>query len=47
MPNVAYSCGAIIHNGKLILPFAMSDSYSGVAKIDIKDILDEMSPIKN
>ena len=47
VPNVAYSCGAIIHNGKLILPFAMSDSYSGVAKIDIKDILDEMSPIKN
>jgi len=47
VPNVAYSCGAIIHNDKLILPFAMSDSYSGVAKIDIYDILDEMSPIKN
>lgn len=47
VPNVAYSCGAIIHNDKLILPFAMSDSYSGIAKIDINDILDEMSPIKN
>jgi len=46
VPNVAYSCGAIIHNEKLILPYAMSDSYSGIAKIDINDILDEMSPIK-
>ena len=47
VPNVTYSCGAIIHKNKLILPFAMSDSYSGVAKIDIKDILNEMSPVKN
>jgi len=46
VPNVAYSCGAIIHNDKLILPFAMSDSYSGMAKVDINDLLAEMSPIK-
>ena len=45
VPNVAYSCGAIIHNDKLILPFAVSDSYSGVAKVDINDILNEMAPI--
>ena len=47
VPNVAYSCGAIMHNDKLILPFAMSDSYSGIAKIDMNDIMDEMSPVKN
>ena len=35
-----------IHNDNLILPYAMSDSYSGIAKIDINDILDEISPIK-
>ncbi|MBA7520434.1 4-O-beta-D-mannosyl-D-glucose phosphorylase [subsurface metagenome] len=46
VPNVAYSCGGIIHNNKLILPYAMSDSYSGIAKIDIDDILNEMQPIK-
>ena len=46
VPNVAYSCGAIIHNDNLILPYAMSDSYSGIAKININDILNEMSPIK-
>jgi len=25
VPNVVYSCGALIHNGELILPYAMSD----------------------
>ena len=25
VPNVVYSCGAVVHNGQLILPYAMSD----------------------
>ena len=25
VPNVVYSCGAVIHNGELIIPYAMSD----------------------
>jgi predicted GH43/DUF377 family glycosyl hydrolase len=27
VPNVVYSCGALVHAGRLILPYAMSDQY--------------------
>ncbi len=39
VPNVVYSCGGIIHNDKLILPYGMSDTRSGFACIDIKELL--------
>ena len=42
VPNVVYSCGGIIHNEKLILPYAMSDSVSGFATVDMEDILRRM-----
>jgi len=34
VPNVLYSCGAIIHNGELIIPYGLSDycsSFAGVS----------------
>ena len=43
VPNVVYSCGGIIHNGYLVLPYAVSDSRSGIVKFKVKDILDHMS----
>ncbi len=39
VPNVVYSCGAIIHQEKLIIPYAMSDTRSGVASL----LLDELT----
>ncbi len=42
VPNVVYSCGAMIHNGQLILPYAMSDSATSVATIDVDELLDYM-----
>ena len=39
VPNVVYSCGALIHNNELILPYAMSDITSGIATAGIGDIL--------
>ncbi|MCT4604324.1 MAG: glycosidase, partial [Marinifilum sp.] len=42
VPNVVYSCGAIIHNNMLILPYAMADSRSGIASLKVKDLLDNM-----
>jgi predicted GH43/DUF377 family glycosyl hydrolase len=46
VPNVVYSCGGIIHNDYLVLPYAMSDSRSGIVKYKIKDILDKIKPVK-
>ena len=39
VPNVAYTCGALVHNGLLILPFAVSDSFVNFATIRISDLL--------
>ena len=38
MPNVVYSCGAMIHNEVLVIPYAMSDTSSGFATIPLEAI---------
>jgi len=45
VPNVVYTCGAMIHAGLLILPYAMSDSASSFATVPLKDLLDAMQPV--
>jgi len=42
VPNVVYSCGAIIHNGSLILPYAVSDYSSTYAVVDMVELLDAL-----
>jgi predicted GH43/DUF377 family glycosyl hydrolase len=42
VPNVVYSCGAMVHSGILILPYAMSDSASTFATVRLDDLLDAM-----
>jgi predicted GH43/DUF377 family glycosyl hydrolase len=39
VPNVIYSCGSIINNGKLIIPYGLSDYSTSFAEIDLKDLL--------
>jgi predicted GH43/DUF377 family glycosyl hydrolase len=43
VPNVVYSCGGMIHAGKLILPYAMSDLASSIAVIDLQELLDSLT----
>jgi len=45
VPNVVYSCGAIIHNNELIIPYAMSDINSGIATVDVKELLNGMRAV--
>jgi predicted GH43/DUF377 family glycosyl hydrolase len=42
VPNVVYSCGSIIHNKNLILPYAMSDYASTYATVDLQELLAEL-----
>ncbi len=42
VPNVVYSCGALVHAGNLILPYAMSDTACSFATIGVQDLLKEM-----
>jgi predicted GH43/DUF377 family glycosyl hydrolase len=38
VPNVVYSCGAMIHNEVLVIPYAMSDTSSGFATVPLEAI---------
>jgi predicted GH43/DUF377 family glycosyl hydrolase len=42
VPNVVYSCGGVIHNGELIIPYAMSDYASTFGTIPVASVLDAM-----
>jgi len=42
VPNVVYSCGAIIHNDEVVIPYAMSDFNSGIATVDVSELLNAM-----
>jgi len=42
VPNVVYSCGSIIHNGKLIVPYAMSDTASTCMWVGLDELFDKM-----
>ena len=39
VPNVVYSCGSLIHNDTLILPYAMSDKFTVIASVKLEEIL--------
>ena len=42
VPNVAYSCGAMIHNGNLYLPFATSDMITRFAIVSLESLLNRL-----
>jgi predicted GH43/DUF377 family glycosyl hydrolase len=42
VPNVVYSCGAIVHNGQLVIPYACSDFATSVATLSLTDLLDAL-----
>ena len=39
VPNVVYSCGSLLHGRELILPYAMSDKASAIARVPLDDLL--------
>jgi predicted GH43/DUF377 family glycosyl hydrolase len=39
VPNVVYSCGSIIHNDVLVIPYAISDYASSFATVSINTLL--------
>ncbi len=46
VPNVVYSCGGVVHNGKLVIPYAMADYASSFALVPIGELLDAMEPVE-
>lgn len=43
VPNVVYTCGALLHNGELIIPYAMSDYASRIATVRLEELLAHLS----
>lgn len=39
VPNVLYSCGQLVHNGKLIIPYGVSDSSTAFAEVSMADLI--------
>jgi predicted GH43/DUF377 family glycosyl hydrolase len=42
VPNVVYSCGALIHGERLVLPYAMSDKASAVVSLSLEALLAQL-----
>lgn len=43
VPNVVYSCGAMLHDDTLVLPYGTSDSATRIALIDLPPLLDALA----
>src|SRR5579871_2169810 len=44
VPNVVYSCGALLHNGVLIIPYGLADHATGFATVPFAEVLAAMEP---
>jgi len=42
VPNVIYTCGALLHRGQLVVPYAMSDSATSFATVSLDKLLAAM-----
>lgn len=42
VPNVVYSCGAILHEDLIIMPYAVSDSASRIATVELPELLEAL-----
>jgi predicted GH43/DUF377 family glycosyl hydrolase len=45
VPNVVYSCGGLIHDGVLWMPYGASDARIGFATVNVATLLARMSPV--
>jgi predicted GH43/DUF377 family glycosyl hydrolase len=40
VPNVVYTCGAIVHGDRLVVPYGFSDSGIAIAHVALSDLLE-------
>ena len=39
VPNVVYTCGYIVHNGELVIPFGIADKSIRAVAIDLNQLI--------
>lgn len=42
VPNVLYTCGSIIHNNDLVIPYGLADYATGFATVHLQSLLDKI-----
>jgi predicted GH43/DUF377 family glycosyl hydrolase len=42
VPNVVYTCGALVHNGELVIPYGLADHAAGFATVPLAEVLAAM-----
>ena len=42
VPNVVYTCGALRHGDTIVLPYAVSDTFSNFATVHVADLIEAM-----
>jgi predicted GH43/DUF377 family glycosyl hydrolase len=42
VPNVIYTCGALLHGRELMIPYAMSDYATSFASVSLNELLAQM-----
>ena len=43
VPNVVYSCGGLIHQDMLVIPYGISDAATGFAIVRLEELLGRFS----
>jgi predicted GH43/DUF377 family glycosyl hydrolase len=44
VPNVVYTCGTLLHNGEVIIPYGLADHATGFATVPLAEVLAAMEP---
>jgi predicted GH43/DUF377 family glycosyl hydrolase len=42
VPNVVYSCGGLVHDGHLVLPYGVADRAVRIATVDLAELIGAM-----
>ncbi len=42
VPNVVYSCGALLHDDRLMIPYGVSDATIGIAVVGLGELMDRL-----
>jgi predicted GH43/DUF377 family glycosyl hydrolase len=45
VPNVVYTCGALVHRGNLILPYGLSDTATTIASVPLEELFAAMDTV--
>ncbi len=45
VPNVVYSCGGLVHEGTLWLPYGIGDARIGVVQVPVDELVSAMTPV--